>query len=351
MTRQSSGKATQTTRAAGKKTKNSIPVIAVLGYGGQGRALALNWRDAGYSVLVALRPRSRSAAKVKADHLPVVSFREAAVLAEVIVFAIPDHTHGDVFRTWFENRIEADTLLLFLHGTSITFGGVQPAKNQAVGLLAPHAPGIAVRSSFEQERPLSGFVAGNSAHTLSQVRTLASAMGIPKSHQLTTTMRAEAIGDLFGEQMVLCGGLAALVSTGFETLRESGMNSLHAWLEVGYQLDLIVALMKQYGIAGMFERISVAAQHGSVEVSPMMKKALLPIMKRRLREIESGRYPNRLLALSDFNKSSLESKTKKISSNYLEKAAVEVARLTKTDEVSVQGRPRTSRKRKYASRT
>ncbi len=322
----------------------------VLGYGGQGRALALNWRDAGYSVLVALRPRSKSAAKVRHEGLPVVSFQEAAVLGEVIVFAIPDHTHAGVFARYVEERIDGDALLLFLHGTSIAFNAVKPKPTQPIGLLAPHAPGVAVRASYLSSQPLSGFVGGNNAAAIRQVRKLAQAMGIQKSHQMMTSFRDEAIGDLFGEQMVLCGGLAALISTGFETLRANGIKPKQAWLEVGYQIDLIVNLIKEYGIRGMFERISFAARHGSHEIAPTIAKALQPIMKKRFAEIANGNYPKRLLAKNDFSNVLLKSRTKNISSNSLEKAAKGIARINKLHKVLAHGQPFTQRESRKKGR-
>ena len=346
MSRQSSGKKSATSTTSNEQK----PVIVVLGYGGQGRALALNWKDSGYSVLVALRPRSKSASKVHRDGLPVVSFEQAAVLGEVIVFAIPDHTHASVFSRYFAGKLETDSMLLFLHGTSVAFNAVKPEKSQHIGLLAPHAPGTAVRSAFLSNQPLSGFVGGNSAPATRRVRQLAAAMGIPKSHQMITSFRDEAVGDLFGEQMVLCGGLAALISTGFETLRASGMKSEHAWLEVGYQIDLIVSLIKEYGIRGMFERISIAAHHGSLEIAPAMMKALQPIMKKRLAEIANGTYAKQLLADYDLSKASLVSRTRKISSDSLEKAAKSIARINKLHNVHAHGQPFTQRESRKKGR-
>jgi ketol-acid reductoisomerase len=346
MSRQSSGKKS----AVSRKSAQQKPVIVILGYGGQGRALALNWRDAGYSVLVALRSRSKSAAKVRQEGLPVVSFEEAAVLGEVIVFAIPDHTHAEIFTRYFENKIDEDALLLFLHGTSITFNAVNPKPSQPIGLLAPHAPGVAVRTSFLSSHSLSGFVGGNNAAAIRQIRQLASAMGIPRSHQMLTTFRDESIGDLFGEQMVLCGGLAALISTGFKTLRTNGIKPKQAWLEVGYQIDLIVNLIKEYGIRGMFERISFAARHGSTEVAPVIAKALQPIMKKRFAEIANGIYANRLLKSNHLSNASLASRTKNISSDSLEKAAKSIARINKLHKVVAHGQSFTQRESRKKGR-
>lgn len=325
-------------------------MIVVLGYGGQGRALAMNWRDEGYSVLVALRTRSKSAAKVRLDGLPVISFQEAAVLGEVIVFAIPDHTHAGVFSKYFLEKLDDETLLIFLHGTSIAFKAVEPKTSQPIGLLAPHAPGIAVRSSFVSKQPLSGFVGGNNAKAINRVRQLATATGIPRSHQMITNFRDEAVGDLFGEQMVLCGGLAALISTGFETLRANGIKPKQAWLEVGYQIDLIVTLIKEYGIRGMFDRISFAARHGSLEIAPSMVKALQPIMKKRLAEIANGTYAKRLLARNDLSNATLASRTKNISSDSLEKAAKGIARIKKKHKVLAHGQPFTQRESRKKGR-
>jgi ketol-acid reductoisomerase len=207
----------------------------------------------------------------------------------------------------------------------VHFKFVKPPKHADVILLAPHAPGVAVREQYLGKRDISAFYAVHQNHSkraLQTVFALANGIGIEKKRLVKTTFTTEAIGDLFGEQAVLCGGLAALIKNGFDVLVESGIPPENAYLEVAYQLDLIIKLIKQYGIEGMFARISVAARYGSLLTGPkLIDTSVKRRMKVALSDITSGRFPKELNSLSDADVTRITKALASLSSPKLEKAA------------------------------
>ncbi len=316
--------------ARNRKAETGLKVC-MLGYGSQGRALALNLRDSGFDVIVGLRPRSRSRRLAAADGIKAVATpAEAVRQADIICFAFPDHLHRRVYNALIESNLKSGATLLFLHGMSIHFGLVKPPDSSDVILIAPHAPGQAVREKFLTDRAVSAFYAvyqDRSRKAGGRLFSLAEGMGFARKRLLKTTFEEEAIGDIFGEQVVLCGGLAGLIKNGFEVLVESGLKPDNAYLEVAYQLDLIVDLVKRYGIEGMFKRISVTARFGSAEtgpkiVSPRVKKE----MEKALKEIKSGRFAGRLADLSEPDVKKLNRELKNLTRPDLEKAAKKFSR-------------------------
>lgn len=271
--------------------------IAVLGYGAQGRAIALNLRDGGFLVTVGLRPRSRSRRLARNDGIPAADLMTAAAGADIIIVALPDHRHRAILNARFWDGLKARPAVVFLHGSSIHFGLVKPPRNLPILLLAPHAPGVAVRENFLAKTPYSAFSAvhqGPLASGRATIARLAEGIGIPRGHLVPTTFADEAVGDLFGEQAVLCGGLARLLKLGFETLVAAGLPPRNAYLEVAYQLDLIVALIKQHGLEGMFARISPLAKYGSATAGPkVIDDRVKKAMNRILADIVSGRFMSR----------------------------------------------------------
>lgn len=300
--------------------------IAVIGYGGQGRAIALNLRDSGWDVSVGLRPRSRSTALVRRDRFKNVGAIQTVVAeADIVCFAFPDHLHGKVFDTNIKPCLKNGATLWFLHGTSIHFGFVKPPKSCDVIMVAPHAPGTAVRELFLGERTISAFWAiqqNRSGKARQTAFALAEGCGFRRSRLVKTSFKDEAIGDLFGEQAVLCGGLAMLISAGYETLLKSGLKPEHAYLEVAYQLDLIIALIKKYGMQGMWERISVAARYGSLLTGPkLIDSSVKKRMTSVLKEIESGRFPKKLHSLSAADINRLNQSLKRLTPASFDRAA------------------------------
>jgi len=314
-------------RSKGKAKKR----IAVIGFGSQGRAIALNLRDSGYPVLVGLRNRSKSRRAARVDGFrSICTLGDATALADVVCFAFPDHLHGKVFKDEVAPNLKPGTTLVFLHGMSVHFGLVKPPPDCDVILLAPHAPGSAVREKYLSDRSVSAFYSihqNRSRHAGRTLSELARAIGFRKQRLVRTTFRDEAIGDLFGEQAVLCGGLAMLIKTAFELLVERGIKPDNAYLEVAYQLDLIVSLIKKYGPAGMLNRISVAARYGSIRNGPKIIDSHTKVrMRRVLASIESGRFTNALVALKSSQARALKKNSLRLSNATLEKAARKYSR-------------------------
>ncbi|MEA3297807.1 MAG: ketol-acid reductoisomerase [candidate division Zixibacteria bacterium] len=309
-----------------RKNGNLIKNVAILGYGSQGRAIALNLRDSGYEVIVGLKSRSRSRSTAKADGMTAIyTFPDAVRKGSVICFAFPDHLHGRIYREQIADYIVPGSSLLFLHGLSLHFGLIKPPTGCDVILLAPHAPGVAVREKYLSDRSISAFYAihqNSSGKARKTIFELAQAVGFQKKRLVATTFEHEALGDLFGEQAVLCGGLAMLIKTGFEVLIEKGIPSENAYLEVAYQLDLIVDLIRKHGIEGMFERISVAARFGSLLSGPkIIGNPAKKQMKKAFDYIESGSFAKRLDNLTQSEVTGLRKALKALSHPDLEKTA------------------------------
>ena len=306
--------------------KNSIGPVAVIGYGSQGRAIALNLQDSGFEVIVGLRPKSKTRSKARREGIRHVTAISTAVKqAKIICFAFPDHLHKQVYAREIEPYLSHHATLLFLHALSIHFGFVKPPSHTDVLLIAPHAPGMTVRNHYlSQQSTLSAFSAifqDITGTAQKHIYQLATGIGIARKRLVPTTFEQEAVGDLFGEQAVLCGGLSALIKNGFDILVEHGIPPENAYLEVAYQLDLIVDLIKQYGIEGMFKRISVAARFGSVTAGPQI---INPSVKKQMQavynQIASGDFPERLNLLTTKDIRSLDSSVRKLTSSSFEKA-------------------------------
>ena len=305
--------------------------VSVIGYGSQGRAVSQNLCDSGCEVTVGLRAQSKSQARARKDgHRVAVSIPDAVRKADVICLAFPDHLHERVFKRSIRPNLKRKVTLWFLHSTSIHFGFIEPPRGCDVILVAPHAPGKAVREAYLTDRSLSAFYgvhqnrSGRAGYT---ARRLATALGVKRKNLLKTTFEQEAVGDLFGEQAVLCGGLAMLIKTGFDVLVDRGWKPENAYLEVAYQLDLIVGLIKQHGIGGMFSRISSAAQLGSFLAGPkLIDESVRTRMDELFEEISSGAFADQLRRLDKRAVSNLRQALKKLSDPRLEKAARKFAR-------------------------
>jgi len=300
--------------------------IAILGYGSQGRAWARNLYDSGYDFTIGI-PTGDPSRKValKDGQKKITTVRKAVKTADIIVFAFPDHLHGRIYEKQIAPGLRTGATLVFLHGYSIHFGIVQPPGNCPVILLAPLGPGLAVREKFLNHDSVAffyGFHFRETPPTRSVLKYLIRGLRIDRKKMIKTTFRDEAVGDLFGEQAVLCGGLTRLIKAGYETLRGAGLSSDKAYLEVAYQLDLIVDLIKNYGIEGMYRRISVAARYGSVLSGPRIIDARVENeMKKILSEIEDGHFARKLNALDTEKTRKIDSSIKKMTSPALEKSA------------------------------
>jgi len=301
----------------------------VLGYGSQGSAIAQNLRDSKVEVIIGLPQGSKSRRKAKADGFAtsaITTVAKAVSQSQTIIFAFPDHSHKRTFLSEIQSELTNQTLI-FLHGTSIHFKLIKPPTGVDVIMLAPHGPGLAVREKFVSgNSDMSAFWAiQQNASKSARLRlfSFAQAIGIgDKKKMLKTTFAEEAIGDLFGEQAVLCGGLTELIHAGFQTLTESGVKPDNAYLEVCYQLDLIVDLIKRFGIEGMYSRISVAAKYGALKTGPKLIDAgVKKRMKQALKRIESGAFPRELSELTTKDIAKLNKDLKNLSSKDFEKSA------------------------------
>lgn len=316
-------------KASPKQSADKL--VAVIGYGSQGRAVALNLRDSGYRVVVGLRAWSKSRARARKDNLaPILSIPAAVRKADIVGFAFPDHLHSRVFKRSIGPNLKRHATLWFLHASSIHFGLVKPPKGCDVILVAPHAPGDAVREAYLTDRSLSAFYgvgqnrSKQAGHT---ARQLATAIGVKRQNLIKTSFEREAVGDLFGEQAVLCGGLAMLIKHGFETLVDHGWQADNAYLEVAYQLDLIVALIKKHGIAGMLSRISPAARLGSVQAGPkIIDASVRERMEEQFEQINSGLFAAQLEQLDDKALAALKRSLARLTDPRLEKSARKFSR-------------------------
>ena len=308
---------------AQRKSKNNK--IAVLGFGSQGRAIALNCADSGFEVIIGLPTKSKSRTKAKQDSFKVLGTSEAVKEAHIIIFALPDHLQGRIFQKEIEPFLSKNQTLLFLHGFSVHFRFVIPPPYVDVIMIAPHAPGIAVREKFLQKESISAFSAihqNYSKKAMSTLSRISQAIGISKSKLVKTSFKHEAVGDLFGEQAVLCGGMSQLILNGYDILTKNGIPEENAYLEVAYQLDLIISLIKQYGIEGMYERISVAARYGSIKngkkiIDASVRKKMEAVFKK----IDSGQFPKELNKLDKKDIQKLSKKVKSSSISSFEKNA------------------------------
>jgi len=273
--------------------------IAVIGYGSQGRSQALNLRDSGLEVIVGLPARSKGRKIARQDGFEVYSTPKAVRTGELISILVPDHLHKKVYQEQIGPHIRPGKTLLFACGMSIHFRLVRPPDFLDVIMVAPHAPGAVMRRLFQEGKGTPCFVAvkqDRSGKAKKKALAYAKAIGCTKAGAVETTFEHEAIGDLFGEQAILCGGLTELLKSGFNVLVKAGLPPENAYLECVHQLDYIVSIIKSHGIAGMFDRISKTAEFGSYLSGRRVITAQVERqMKRILREITDGEFAKKWL--------------------------------------------------------
>ena len=274
--------------------------VAIIGYGSQGHAHALNLRDSGVSVVIGLREGSESAAQAKAEGLEVLPVAEAASRGDIVVVLVPDELHHDVFVNEVADGLAPGNMLIFGHGFSVLYGEVEPPAEVDVALAAPKSPGHMVRRQYEEGSGVPGLIAiEQDATGNAQALALAYAKGIgcTRAGVFETTFKDETETDLFGEQAVLCGGASALVQAGFETLVEAGYDPQMAYFECLHELKLIVDLMYEKGLAGMRYSISNTAEYGDyTRGNRVVNEETKAEMKRILEEIQSGEFAREWIA-------------------------------------------------------
>ena len=268
--------------------------IAVLGYGHQGRAQALNLRDSGLEVIIGLPKGSKSIRQARMDGFKVSSTAGAVKSGDLVSLLVPDHLHPRIYKEEIEPNLSPGKTLLFACGFSVHFKLIVPPRFIDVIMVAPHAPGGVMRNLFVQGKGVPCFLAvqqNQSGIAKGKALAYAKAIGCTRAGVFETTFEHEAIGDLFGEQAILCGGVPELLKAGFEVLVEGGLPPENAYLECVHQLDYIVNTIKSHGIAGMFDRISKTAEYGAyLSGKRVIDQRVKKQMERILKEIKDGSF-------------------------------------------------------------
>jgi ketol-acid reductoisomerase len=268
--------------------------VAIIGYGSQGHAHALNLRDSGVSVRVGLPATSRSRAKAQAAGLTVGDVSEVSKWADVVMILIPDHVQGKIYREEIEPNLQPGNTLMFAHGFNIRFGAIVPRKDLDVAMVAPKSPGHRVRELFVEGAGTPAlFAIEQDASGQARALTLsyAKGIGVMRAGVIETTFAEETETDLFGEQAVLCGGVSALIKAGFETLVKAGYQPEIAYFECLHELKLIVDLIYQGGLNYMRYSVSDTAEHGDYTGGPkIVTDDTRRAMQQLLDDVRSGKY-------------------------------------------------------------
>lgn len=269
--------------------------VSIVGYGSQGRAHALNLKDSGVKdVQIALREDSKTAKKAEADGFKVVSVAEAAKWADLMMIATPDELQADIYKNHIHNNLRDGAAIAFAHGLNVHFGLIEPRATIDVIMIAPKGPGHTVRSEYQRGGGVPCLIAvdrdaSGNAHEIAL--SYASGIGGGRSGIIETTFKEECETDLFGEQAVLCGGLAELIRTGFEVLVEAGYAPEMAYFECQHEVKLIVDLIYEGGISNMNYSISNTAEWGEYVSGPrVINEKSKQEMKRILKDIQTGKF-------------------------------------------------------------
>lgn len=274
--------------------------IAVMGYGSQGHAHALNLHESGYDVRVGLYEGSRSWKKAEEDGLKVMSVADAAAEADVIMILVPDHIQKKLYNEAIAPNLSDGNMLMFAHGFNIHFGHISPPDNIDVAMIAPKGPGHILRDTYIEGVGIPALIAVHqdfSGQAKDVALAYASGIGSTKAGVIETTFKEETETDLFGEQVVLCGGVSSLVTTAFETLVNAGYQPQIAYFEVLHELKLIVDLMYQGGIKYMRYSVSDTAEYGDYVSGPrVIDDRVRATMEQILGDIQSGEFANEWIA-------------------------------------------------------
>jgi ketol-acid reductoisomerase len=302
--------------------------VAILGYGSQGHAHALNLSESGIDVRVGLRPGSSSRQKAEEAGLKVTSVEQAATEADVIMILLPDTEQKSVYDAEVAPHLEPGDCLLFAHGFNIRFGQVVPPEGVDVAMVAPKGPGHLVRRTYTEGGGVPTLIAVHqdaTGHARALALSYAHALGATRAGVLDTTFDEETETDLFGEQVVLCGGLTALVTAGFETLVGAGYQPESAYFECLHELKLIVDLMYEQGIAGMRYSISDTAEYGDLTRGPQVINASVRAeMSRILSEIRDGTFAKEWIEENRSGRSNFEQLRKRGQDHQIEAVGEEL---------------------------
>ena len=268
--------------------------VAVIGYGSQGHAHAQNLRDSGVKAIIALHEGSKSKAKAEADGFEVYTVAEAAKIADLIMFLMPDHMQADIFKNQVMPNMKPEAKLLFAHGFAVHFGQIVPPASHDVFMVAPKGPGHMVRAMYKEGKGVPCLIAiyqDASGKAKDFALAYASAIGGGRAGILKTTFREETETDLFGEQAVLCGGVTELMQQGFKTLVDAGYQPEMAYFECINEMKLIVDMIFEGGMSWMRYSISDTAKYGDMTAGPrVIGEESRKAMKQLLTEIQDGTF-------------------------------------------------------------
>ncbi len=274
--------------------------IAIIGFGSQGHAHAMNLKDSGANVIVGLRPGSKSAKKAEEYGIPVYDTAEAAKKADIIMILTPDEKQAEIYKESIAPNLEAGNMLMFAHGFNIHFKQIVPPADVDVTMIAPKGPGHTVRSEYVEGKGVPCLVAVEQDATgkaLDMALAYGAGIGGARAAILETTFQCETETDLFGEQAVLCGGVTALMQAGFETLVEAGYDPRNAYFECIHEMKLIVDLIYQGGFSRMRYSISDPAEFGDYETGKrLITEETKKEMKKVLEEIQDGTFASKWIA-------------------------------------------------------
>src|SRR6202050_1425389 len=303
--------------------------VAVIGYGSQGHAHLLNMRDSGVKeIAVALRPGSASAKKAEAEGLQVVDVPSAAKWADIVMMLTPDELQADIYRDELAPNMKHGAALMFAHGLNVHFNLIEPRADIDVLMVAPKGPGHTVRSEYARGGGVPCLIAihqdaSGNAHDLGL--SYAAAIGGGRAGVIETSFREECETDLFGEQVVLCGGLVELIRGGFETLVEAGYAPEMAYFECLHEVKLIVDLIYEGGIANMNYSISNTAEYGEYVSGPrIINDAVKAEMKRVLADIQSGRFARDWMLENKVNQTSFKATRAKLATHPIEQGGAKL---------------------------
>ena len=276
--------------------------VAVLGYGSQGRAQALNLRDSGVNVVLGLRPGGKSWKKAQEDGFKPVTHLEAAQRGDVVLMLMPDMVQPSVYKEEVALAMKPGKALQFAHGFNIHFGEIKPPKGVDVIMVAPKSPGSEMRRQYEAGFGVPSLVAVHqdaSGQALKKALAIAKALGSGRAGVIETTYKDETESDLFGEQAVLCGGVDQLIRRGFKVLTEAGYPPELAYFEVCNELKLIVDLIYKSGLGGMYRAVSDTAKWGGMSVGPMIvDDHVEQNMRKALKAVQDGSFAKAWIAES-----------------------------------------------------
>jgi ketol-acid reductoisomerase len=305
--------------------------VAVVGYGSQGHAHALNLKDSGVTVRVGLAEGSRSKAKAEAAGLPVSSVAEAAAWADVIMMLAPDTKQPKIYAESVAPHLTAGKMLMFGHGFNIRFNTITPPANVDVTMIAPKAPGHRVREVYVEGGGTPALLAVHqdaSGHAKALALSYGKALGVARAGVIETTFAEETETDLFGEQAVLCGGVSALVKAGFETLVKAGYQPEIAYFECMHELKLIVDLMYRGGLNYMRYSVSDTAEHGDYTGGPrIITEETMGEMKRMLSEIQDGSYARKWIAENEAGRPWFNERRRQEQDQTIEQVGAELRRM------------------------